>query len=74
MSLQLSPTLKMFPHLVFFSDGLRYNTSECPIWAIDGVAALEMAAIEKWRGKPVWVYPGTNVQAAIDEFRKTLED
>ena len=36
MSSQLSPTLKMFPHLVFFSDGLRYNISECPIWAIDG--------------------------------------
>ena len=74
MSSQLSPTLKMFPHLVFFSDGLRYNISECPIWAIDGESALELAAIEKWRGKPVWVYHGTGVQAAIDEFRKTLED
>lgn len=35
---------------------------------------LELAAIEKWRGKPIWVYHGTDVQAAVDEFRKTLED
>ena len=70
MSLQLSPTLKMFPHLVFFSDGLRYNISECPIWAIDGVAALEMAKAEVWRGTPVYVYHGTNMDTAIKEFRE----
>ena len=71
MSSQLSPTLKMFPHLVFFSDGLRYNSSECPIWAIDGVAALEMAKAEVWGGgTPVYVYHGTNRDKAIKEFRE----
>ena len=70
----LTPDLKMYPHLIMFDDGLRFNISNAPVYAIDGEAALELAAIEKWRGKPVWVYPGTNVEAAITEFRKTLKD
>mgnify|MGYP003616037776 FL=1 len=69
MSSQLSPTLKMFPHLVFFSDGLRYNISDCNIWAIDGVAALEMAKAEVWRGTPAYAYHGANRDKAIKEFR-----
>ena len=64
----------MYPHLIMFDDGLHFNMSNAPVYAIDGESALELAAIEKWRGKPVWVYPGTDMQAAITEFRKTLED
>ena len=70
----LTPDLKMYPHLVMFDDGMHFNITGYPIYAIDGVAALALAASEAWRGKPVWAYPGTDVEAAIDEFRKTLEE
>ena len=70
----LTPDLKMYPHLIMFDDGMYFNISECPVYAIDEVAALALAATEVWRGKPVWVYPGTDVHKAITEFRKTLED
>ena len=70
----LTPDLKMYPHLVMFDDGLHFNITDCPIYAIDGVAALALAASEAWRGEPVWVYLGTDVETAIDEFRKTLEE
>lgn len=70
----LTPDLKMYPHLIMFDDGVYFRISECPVYAIDGKAALEMAAVEKWRGKPIWVYRGTNVHEAIEEFSKTLKD
>ena len=70
----LTPDLKMYPHLIMFDDGLHFNISPAPVYAIDGNSALELAAIDKCRGKPVCVYPGTDMQAAMDEFRKTLED
>lgn len=37
------------------------------------ITALAIASAEMWRGKPVWVYRGTDVQEAITEFRKILE-
>ena len=70
----LTPDLKMYPHLIMFDDGTQFNISNIPVYAIDEESALELAAAESWRGRPVWVYPGTNVGAAITEFRKTLED
>lgn len=69
----LTPDLKMYPHLVMFDDGLHFNISHYPIYAINKVAALALAATEVSRGVPVWAYPGTDVKAAIDKFRKTLE-
>ena len=70
----LTPDLKMYPYLIMFDDGTQFNISNIPVYAIDEESALELAATESWRGRPVWVYPGTNVGAAITEFRKTLED
>ena len=70
----LTPDLKMYPYLIMFDDGMHFNISECPVYAIDEVAALAIASAEMWRGKPVWVYRGTNVHEANHEFRKTLED
>ena len=70
----LTPDLKMYPYLIMFDDGMHFNISECPVYAINEVAALAIASAEMWRGKPVWVYRGTNVHEAIEEFRKTLED
>ena len=69
----LTPDLKMYPYLIMFDDGMHFNISECPVYAINEVAALAIASAEMWRGKPVWVYRGTNVQEAITEFRKILE-
>ena len=69
----LTPDLKMYPYLIMFDDGMHFNISECPVYAIDVVAALAIASAELWRGKPVWVYRGTDVHKAINEFRKTLE-
>lgn len=63
----------MYPYLVIFDDGLRFKISHYPIYAVDRVAALVLAATEVSRGVPVWAYPGTDVKAAIHEFRKTLE-
>ena len=70
----LTPDLKMYPYLIMFDDGMHFNISECPVYAIDEVAAFAIASAEVWRGKPVWAYRGTNVHEAIEEFRKTLED
>ena len=69
----LTPDLKMYPHLIMFDDGMHFNISECPVYAINEVTALAIASAEMWRGKPVWVYRGTDVQEAINEFRKILE-
>ena len=57
-----------------FDDGLHFNISHCPIYAVDRAAALALAATEVSRGVPVWAYRGTDVEAAIHEFRKTLEE
>ena len=70
----LTPDLKMYPFLVMFDDGLHFNISHYPIYAVDRVAALALAATEVSRGVPVWAYRGTDVETAIHEFRKTLED
>lgn len=72
----LTPDLKMYPYLVMFDDGLHFNITSFPIYAVDREAAIALAATavtEVSRGVPVWAYPGTNVEAAIEEFRKTLE-
>ena len=63
----------MYSYLVMFDDGLHFNISHYPIYAVDRVAALALAATEVSRGVPVWAYPGTDVEAAIEEFRKTLK-
>ena len=60
----LTPDLKMYPHLIMFDDGLHFNMSNAPVYAIDGESALELAAIEKWRGKPVWIIKRTPEQLA----------
>ena len=70
----LTPDLKMYPRLIMFDGGTHFNTSECPVYAIDEVAALAIASAEMWRGKPVGVYRGTDVHKAITEFRKILEE
>ena len=69
----LTPDLKMYPYLVMFDNGLHFIIPNCPIYAIDEASALEMAAADAWRGKPVWAYRGTNVEEAIYDFHKTLE-
>lgn len=69
----LTPDLKMYPYLVMFDDGLHFSITNCPIYAVDREAAIALAATAVSRGVPVWAYPGTNVEAAIEEFRKTLE-
>ena len=70
----LTPDLKMYPYLIMFDDGTQFNISNIPVYAIDEESALELASAEMWRGKSVWVYRGTDVHKAINEFRKTLED
>ena len=60
----LTPDLKMYPHLIMFDDGMHFNISECPVYAIDEVAALAIASAEMWRGKPVWIIKRTPEQLA----------
>ena len=70
----LTPDLKMYPYLIMFDDGMHFNISECPVYAVDEVAALELASADEWLGsEPIWAYRGTDVQEAITEFRKILE-
>ena len=70
----LTTDLKMYPYLVMFDTGLHFIMPNCPIYAIDEAAALAIASTEVCHSKPVWAYRGTDVEAAINKFRKTLED
>lgn len=38
----LTPDLKMYPHLIMFDDGLHFNISNAPVYAIDGESAIEL--------------------------------
>lgn len=70
----LTPDLKMYPHLIMCDDGLHFIISERLVYAVDAVAALELASADGWLGsEPIWAYRGTDVQEAITEFRKILE-
>ena len=70
----LTPDLKMYPHLIMCDDGLHFFISDRLVYAVDAVAALELASADGWLGsEPIWAYRGTDVQEAISEFRKILE-
>ena len=71
----LTPDLKMYPHLIMCDDGLHFIISERLVYAVDAVAALELASADGWLGsEPIWAYRGTDVHKAITEFRKILEE